>query len=164
MEERKKIKRNDFQIENNLISFSDSMIQISNISQVDVAVPLKQPLNSMAIVAIVLGLLIFLAVPGVEIIGLIVAGCGAGYVFWYKYLNNDESVYLNISLNSGRVYSIICKDKEFLKEVMQVIKYCINNHFTQLVQIDFDNCEMYNSPIVVGNENEVGNGNKNKEQ
>ena len=52
-------------------------------------------------------------------------------------------------------YQVLSKDKEFLKDVMQVIKYCINNHFTQLVQIDFDNCEIQNSPIVVGNENKV---------
>lgn len=97
-----------------------------------------------------------MVVPSVEIIGLMIAGGGAGYIFWYIYLNKDETIYLNISLNSGRVYSIICKEKEFLKEVMQVIEYCINNHSAKVVQIDFDNCKMYNSPIVVGNENEVG--------
>ncbi len=164
MDEARKINTSNFQIEKNLISFSDSVIQISNISQVDVAPPPTKPFNSSSIAAIVFGILLLLVVPGVKMIGLTIAGCGVGYILWYISSNSDETIYLNISLNSGRVYSIICKDKEFLKEVMQVIKYCINNHFTQLVQIDFDNCEMYNSPIVVGNENEVGNGNKNKEQ
>ena len=44
---------------------------------------------------------------------------------------------------------------KFLKEVMEVIEYCINNHYVQKVKIDFDNCQLYNSPIIVGNKNEV---------
>lgn len=164
MEERKKINTNDFQIEKNLISFSDSIIQISNISQVGVSSPPKIQFNCAVVVVIFFGFFISMVVPALQVIGILAFFCGVSYVALYLYMNKDESIYLNISLNSGRVYNIICKDKEFLKEVMQVIKYCINNHFTQLVQIDFDNCEMYNSPIVVGNENEVGNGNKNKEQ
>lgn len=152
----KKISTNNFQIEKNLISFSDSVIQISNISQVDVASPPKKPFNGTAIAAIIFGVIILMIAPGLQMVGVVALGCGIGYIMLYISSNSNEDIYLNISLNSGRVYSIICKDKEFLKEVMQVIKYCINNHFTQLVQIDFDNCKMYNSPVVVGNENEVG--------
>ena len=154
MEELKKINADDFQIEENLISFHDSMLQISNISQVDVAPAPKKKINSNAIIAIILGLFAVI-IPGLQMLGIVVVVCGIGYFIWYSASASNEDIYLNISLNSGRVYSIICKDKEFLKEVMQVIKYCINNHFTQLVQIDFDNCEIQNSPIVVGNENKV---------
>lgn len=155
MEEAKKINTSNFQIEKNLISFSDSVIQISNISQVDVAPPPKKQFNMASIGAIVVGLMIMMIVPGVQALGVLVAGCGVIYVMLYMSTYSNEKIYLNISLNSGRVYSIICKDTEFLKHVLQVIKYCINHHSTQLVQIDFDNCKMYNSPIVVGNRNEV---------
>lgn len=155
MDGAKKISTNNFQIEKNLISFSDSVIQISNISQVDVASPPKKQLNTSAIAAIVLGVFISMVIPELEMIGVIVAICGVGYIGLYIYLNSNESTYLNISLNSGRVYSIICKDKEFLKEVMQVIKYCINNHSTKTFQIDFENCNITNSPIIQGDDNEV---------
>ena len=149
MDEIRKISTDNFKIEDNLISFSDSVIQISNISQVDVAPPPKKQFNMGSIGAIVVGLLIMMIVPGVQVLGVLIAGCGVIYVMLYM------STY-SISLNSGRVYSMICKDTEFLKQVLQVIKYCINHHSTQLVQIDFDNCKMYNSPVIVGNDNEVG--------
>ncbi len=43
------------------------------------------------------------------------------YIIWYQLSGSDEETYLNIFLNSGRVYSIVCKDKNFLKNVMQVM-------------------------------------------
>lgn len=156
MDEIRKISTDNFKIEDNLISFSDSVIQISNISQVDVAPPPKKQFNMGSIGAIVVGLLIMMIVPGVQTLGVLIAGCGVIYVMLYMSTYSNEKIYLNISLNSGRVYSMICKDTEFLKQVLQVIKYCINHHSTQLVQIDFDNCKMYNSPVIVGNDNEVG--------
>lgn len=36
-----------------------------------------------------------------------------------------------------------------------MLEYCINNHYVQEVCIDFENCILDNSPIIVGNENEV---------
>lgn len=91
-----------------------------------------------------------------QMIGIVLISAGITYVIYIIIINNDESKYLNIYLNSGNIYSIICRDTKFLTDVMQVIEYCINNHFAQIVQIDFQNCKMINSPITVGNRNEVG--------
>ena len=154
MEEAKKINTDNFQIENNFISFHDSILQISNISQVNIAPAPKKKFNSNAIIAIIIGVMA-LIIPGLQMIGIVILGCGIGYCVWYKAMCSDEETYLNISLNSGRVYSIICKDKDFLRDVMQVIKYCINNHYNQIVSIDFNDCNITNSPIISGNNNKV---------
>lgn len=151
----KKINVNNFKIEKNILSFNNSMVQISNISQVNVASPPKKPFNLTAIAAIVFGILLLMISPGLQIVGIILLGCGIGYIMLYISSNSNEDIYLNISLNSGGVYSIICKDKNFLKEVMKVIEYCINNHYNQIVSIDFNDCNITNSPIIPGNNNKV---------
>ena len=76
------------------------------------------------------------------------------YAFYYICSNTDEK-HLNVYLNSGNVYCIMCKDTQFLDRVMQVIEYCINNHYTQSVTIDFNNCRVFDSPITVGSWNKV---------
>ncbi len=151
----KKINVNNFKIEKNILSFNNSMVQISNISQVGVASPPKKPFNGTVIAAIVFGLLMSMIAPALQMVGVILVLGGIGYIILYISSNSNEDIYLNISLNSGGVYSIICKDKDFLKEVMQVIEYCINNHYNQIVSIDFNECNISNSPIISGNNNKV---------
>ncbi len=38
---------------------------------------------------------------------------------------------------------------------MKVIEYCINNQHSTNIKIDFDNCKLYNSPVTLGDKNEV---------
>ena len=74
-------------------------------------------------------------------------------IVWLNFYNEEK--YLHIYLNSGNIYYFSCNDKKFLKDIMEVIEYCINHHYTNEVKIDFDNCKLYNSPITVGDKNEV---------
>lgn len=67
----------------------------------------------------------------------------------------NEARYLFIYLNSGVTFYFYCKDNEFVETVLEVLKYCINNHSTQNVKIDFKQCKSYNSPVITGNRNEV---------
>ena len=60
MEEVKIIKTDNLQIENNLISFRDSVLQISNISQVDIAPVPKKKFSSNAILALIIGILLLI--------------------------------------------------------------------------------------------------------
>lgn len=45
---------------------------------------------------------------------------------------------------------MFCSSEKFLKNVIELIKYCVNNHNAQEVKIDFSNCKVYNSPITIG--------------
>ena len=70
--------------------------------------------------------------------------------------SESKIVNLNITMNSGKVYSIKCSDESFLKlKVMKVLEECFNSNSSQFIQIDFAHCRISNSPINLGNGNEV---------
>ncbi len=152
-----KITTNNFKIEKNIITFTDSMIQISNISQVSISPVPKKRFNLWSIVLMACGLFLAQTYGELEYLGLGILGVGVGYIifYFYEYYDGVNDKYLNIYLNSGKVYSMICRNTNFMTQVMEVMEYCINNHSAQIVQIDFQNCKMFNSPIIVGDENEV---------
>ena len=155
MSEIKKINTDNFRIENNIIFFNDSLIQVSNISQVSIAPVPKKKFNFLSILIMVVGILLVQSYSEIQKyigIGFLIAGIA--YVFYFLCSNKDEK-YLNISLNSGNVYCIFCKDVKFFDRVMYVIEYCINNHYTQCVTIDFNNCRISDSPVTVGSWNKV---------
>ncbi len=155
MSEIEKISTENFKIEKNIISFSNSLIQVSNISQVCVAPTPKKKFNFLSLLALAIGVMLVRASGETQqFIGIVCIVGVIMYAFYFMYSNTDEK-YLNIYLNSGNVYCIICKDAQFLDRVMQVIEYCINNHYIQSVTIDFNNCRVFNSPITVGNRNKV---------
>lgn len=156
MEDREKISTNNFRIEKNIVCFSDLMIQISNISQINIAPIPKKKYNLWLLLIMFLGFPLIQMSEILQMIGVVLVVVGISYVVYIIIINNNESKYLNIYLNSGNIYSIICRDTKFLTEVMHVMEYCINNHSSQVVQIDFQNCKMFNSPVTVGNRNVVG--------
>lgn len=157
MKDIKEIKTSNFKIENNIISFNDSLLQISNISQIDIAPIPKLKVNLwIVIIAAVLGATMISSYP----FGVLMLAVAIGYPICVYLINknNEEKRFLNISLNSGYMYCIFCSDKKFLKNVRMVIEYCINHHWTQSINIDFNNCELKNSPLVIGNQNDVEAG------
>lgn len=155
MSEIKKINTENFKIENNLISFSNSLIQVSNISQVNIAPVPKKKFNFWSLLLLGLGVMLIQSYSEIQkYIGAMCIVALIAYIFYFFYTNSDKK-YLNIFLNSGNVYCIVCKDSQFLDRVMRVIEYCINNHYTQSVTIDFNNCRVFNSPVIVGSKNRV---------
>ena len=91
-------------------------------------------------------------------VGIILLIIVVSYVCWLLIVNyGSDTKYLYIFLNSGFLYYIICEDEKFLQSVMEVIEYCINHHYIKNIQIDFNECKLYNSPITVGNDKEVIN-------
>lgn len=155
MNEIKKISTENFKIENNIIFFSNSLIQVSNISQVCVAPAPKKKFNFLSFLVFGIGTVLVQSYSELQqYIGAICIVSVIAYILYFFYSNSEEK-YLNISLNSGNVYCIVCKDAQFLDRVMQVIEYCINNHYIQSVTIDFNNCRVFNSPVIVGSKNRV---------
>ena len=54
-------------------------------------------------------------------------------------------------MNCGNSYFIYCENEMFLNNVMDVIEYCINNHYSKEINIDLVDCKLYNSPLIMGN-------------
>lgn len=152
----KKIVTNNFKIEKNIINFSESLIQISNISYVSIEPVPKKKFHLESIILFIVGLIIYLSSEFTSFIGLIIIVMSTIYISWYLIFNMDsDKKYLCIYLNSGHTYYFFCNDVVFLKDVVKVIKYCVNNHSVNKIKIDFEDCKIYNSPITVGNRNEV---------
>lgn len=156
MNSEKKVLTDNFKIEKNIICFNESLIQISSISLVSIEpVPAKKfHLSSIAI--LIAGVYLVWIDSLVRDLGITIVVVALIYISWYLLFNTGSSrKYLYLYLNSGQACYFICNDEIFLEHVVKVIKYCINNHSVSKVKIDFENCKIYNSPITVGNRNEV---------
>lgn len=108
-------------IEGNMIKWSDTIIQISNISIISTSNVVGTPFPFLSIVFILAGFGAFaLGVPGVFFGILVLAGVGIWLYSWYKEKQKQENMQkLSILMNSGLVYSIIFNDKKFLTQVMK---------------------------------------------
>lgn len=159
MTESKSISTDNFKIENNIISFNITLLQISNISQVSVEPVPKKKFYYWSILLLVMGMLFtgidisssLSAFGAIMIVGTII------YIIVYFilfFVNNDDMC-LHIYLNSGNAYCFLSNNIKFLENVMEVIEYCINYHYVNKIDIDFKHCELVNSPLIIGNENEV---------
>ncbi len=159
MNKEKAFYTSNFKIENNIISFNDVLLQISNISSVSIEPIPKKNFNMWFIIIFVLGLFGATQIDkDIKVIGIFLIIIAVVYVSWFLWENyGNDAKYLNIFLNSGILYYIICEDEIFLQSVIEVIEYCINHHYIKNIQIDFNKCRLYNSPITVGNDKEVIN-------
>lgn len=156
---KKKIETSNFRVENNIICFENTILQISNISQITIEPARPMKFNYWSVVAVIVGVLCLCAkgVDAIQTVGLIATLGGAVYILTAVILISDEKSknFLFIYLNSGIFYSFLCEDEIFLAEVMMVLEYCINNHSIQDTIIDFIGCKLYNSPIISGKENGI---------
>ena len=160
MDKKKSIKTRKLKIEKNTISFNRALVQISNISSVNVEPVPKPKVQWWFITMCAMGVPLILLYKGeIRYVGFLLFTAGITYVIWYILVNiNNEDSYLCIHLNSGDVYYIYCADKNFLKQVMKVIKFCFNDKMIQQnIMIDFDNCKFNRSPINIRNKKEVFN-------
>ena len=143
-------------IENNVIAISDLLLQISNISQVSIEPMPKKKVNVMSALVFLLG--VFAIVQRTEnfmLLGTILITFGGVYWLWLCIENSRGGQYLYLYMNSGSNYYIFCENDVFLKEVINVIEYCINNKYIQEIKVDFENCQLDNSPLIIGNRNQV---------
>lgn len=156
MNEAKRIETSNLRIEKNVISLDNILLQISNISQVSIEPIPKKKINIIAIVGLILGVLGTMQRNNdIKIVGSTFIIFAMVYFILIWKANSEPGHYLHIYMNSENHYYIYCTSLLFLKKVMEVIEFCINNHCINKINIDLKNCELYNSPIIVGNENEV---------
>lgn len=156
MSELKKIRTNNLKIEKNVISFDDFLLQISNISHVSIEPIPKRKFNFGSIILLIVGIILS-QLKGVLLgLGIVLILVAIVYVLWLCSENSSgDARYLYIWMNSGNNYYFYCEKMAFLKDVMRVIEYCINNNYTQEIRINLHDCNMDNSPIIIGENNEV---------
>lgn len=156
MNSEKEVLTDNFKIEKNIICFNESLIQISSISLVSIEPVPRKKFHLESILALIIGGFLYLSSRNAKELGLLIIVIVIVYLSWYLLFNmGSNKKYLYIYLNSGQSRYFICDDEVFLEHVVNVIKYCINNHSVSKVKIDFENCKIYNSPITIGNRNEV---------
>ena len=156
----------NLRIEKNFISIDDEvLLQISNVSYISIIDPPQKKFRVWTLLLLVAGIILSAFKDINEqylFIGILLILGELFYVVIIFIVNSDNGEkYLCINMNSGSSYTIFCKSEQFLKRVIEVIECCINNHSGTNVKIDFDNCEVYNSPITIGKGNEVKNEIKN---
>lgn len=159
MDNKKVISTNDFKIENNIISFNNSLVQISNISHINVEPVPKPKFPHWPIIVGIIGVVGIIEASGeIQLLGFLLVGFVAMYILYYVMNYNDkEDKYLCIYLNSGHTYFIYCENEKFLKKVMGVMEYCINKNGKQKIKVDFNQCTLEGVPINIGNEKKVVN-------
>lgn len=151
----------ELKINDNILSFEDYFIQISNISQVTIAPLPKQTYPPLAFLLFVIGLgFMSMKNPVGILLGLCVASVG-GYMLYrvYKY-NEERGERLSIQMNSGGIFRFNCKDRRFLNEVMEVLKDCANSQKGSMI-IDMKNSVINDSAIAVGTRTSAHTRSKN---
>ena len=145
-------------VRNNIIEFKNYFIQISNVSEVEIAPIPKKPYPLLGIILSLIGVLVFFmgigkSAPAI-IMGLIIFAIGAFMLYKVYQKNQNRGEVLILGLNYGRSFYFRCNDEAFLKKVLNVLKSCINAE-NQQVTFDFRESKITNSPIISGSENNV---------
>lgn len=135
-------------IENNVLSYGDSFVEISNISRVAIYPIPRSPFPFASAVICLIGLAAFQfnLVP----IGVIALIIGGAWIVKYFKDNQDLGSTLNILMNSGHVVAFQAKDKGFLQSALKTLMDCANDLNGDKVTIDFSNSTISNSAISSG--------------
>lgn len=115
----KKIKTTNLSITGNLLRWEDVVIQISNISIISSSDFQKTPFSIWNILLLIAGVAFL---PIIWYVGLLCLAFGA-FLIWAWYTETERTKnykYLNIQLNSGRLFSLLFEDKTFLTQVLNV--------------------------------------------
>ncbi len=131
-----KIKTPAIKIDGNVISYGNAFICTDNISFISIS---KIAANMSWIIAVLLGVagLFFAQESEIGFLALAVAVIWLIIVYIYN-INRGEN--LAINLNSGVTLYFNCKDKEFLKKVVDLILKNIKEGNRSKYNINFDKC------------------------
>ena len=121
------------------------VIQISNISLVSTSNFQQTALPVWAIIMSVIGVALL---PIIWWAGLLCLALGI-FVIWAWYTESQKTKkykYLTIQLNSGRMFSLLFEDKEFLNQVLDVFANIFEDEADQAqnrdIRIDIQNCHV----------------------
>lgn len=126
-------------IDDNVMMYGGSILQLSNISRVDIApIPLGKYI---AVILFVMFIIVYKCFQVNILFGFVaVLFCVFGL---YGILENSKGKYLIIELNSGNLLCFECKDESFLTKVIDVLIQCLNGN-SRKVFINLGNCQIGN--------------------
>lgn len=110
-------------INKNVLSYEDTIVQLSCISKVTIAPIPKEKYPTWAIIGFLLGLLAFKMMVIFATIVLGVCGC---FLYMVYQKNEENGKYLILELNSGKLIFFSSTDETFLKKALEVLKECFN--------------------------------------
>lgn len=117
-------------IEDNMMKWSDTIIQVSNISMVSTANVGSKPFPILSVLVILLGIGLFQLSA---LLGFLFIAAGVAWeIYWYQQTEKEKGMQLlKISLNSGVQYTILFHSKKFLTEVLNKIAELISKPSSQ---------------------------------
>ena len=139
----KQVNTPSFSIVGHLLRWEDTIIQIDNISMISIASFQQAPFPLWSIVLILVGLLLIRYSIFVALLCL----AGGGLLIWFWNIDVQKTQnykYLNIQLNSGRVFSLLFESDMFLKQVLDVFANIFedDNLAGKNIYIDIKNCRI----------------------
>lgn len=119
----------NFSISEGTMVFEDYFISLNAIATVELKEQKEQPLL-MWIIEMVFGFfLLLIPLKIIQVFGMIILPMGFVTLLLTISNNNKANIYMVVSLVNGRcyTYSFEKKDKEFVRQMYEVIRTCINN-------------------------------------
>ncbi|MBM6694879.1 hypothetical protein H9X87_08930 [Pseudoflavonifractor capillosus] len=146
------IKTENLFISGHLLQWEDVIIQISNISLISTANWQQTPFPVLAILLVFAGL--FLITIQV-LLALLCIALGLVWVYlWYlEQQKTKDYKYLNIYLNSGRVFSLLFENTLFLDQVMKIFADIFEKGGDSVsggIHIDIKNCTVDHQASLIG--------------
>ncbi|MFQ6793650.1 MAG: hypothetical protein ACLRT4_12830 [Thomasclavelia sp.] len=140
----------NLEIKENILKFSNHVIQLSNIASVSIS-PMEKKKIPSDLFYVLIGSIVLLAF--VPILGIIMIAVALVSIFKIISDNNSLGYYLKISLSSGENYYFDTTEKKFLVSIVDIIEKCFNNQNNSIF------IDMKNSNIQYG-DNNVNNVNQ----
>lgn len=116
-------------VEDNIMRWSNTIIQISNISLISTVKARGMTFPYLSLIPLGLGIYM---INDYNQFGWVLALGAVGWIVYWAIKNDKESskAILSISLNSGVTYNILFNDKKFLREVMKQLAALISKPFS----------------------------------
>ncbi len=143
-------KDSNLEIKENILKFSNHVIQLSNIASVSISPMEKKKIPSELFYVLIGSIVLLVFVP---ILGIIMIAVALASIFKIISDNNSLGYYLKISLSSGESYYFDATEKKFLVSIVDIIEKCFNNQNSSI------SIDMKNSNIQYG-DNNVNNVNQ----
>ncbi len=128
-------------IENNVLKFEDTVVQLSNISRVHVAPIPKDNLAGAAAIGLFLGLMGLWCFTMNVWAGIIAVGLAGAFLDYIYTQYQQTGKYLILELNSGNIILFSCYNMTFLGQALEQITEAFNGNRDRFF-INFGNCQI----------------------
>lgn len=126
-------------IKKNIMTWDNTMIQISSISLISAANIDTTPFPLLAALAVLIGLMLLGTSPLLAL--LLIAVGGVWIYFWYKENEKRKmGAILTIRMNSGHNLYFKFSDRNFLLRVVQILEQIITNGNNNQISVNISDC------------------------